>query len=438
MNTKIKNYITALLSALIYLSFFIGFYYGENSIGSGGYQGDLSWMWKNFEIFKNNNLLDAVLHEEFFGNRTPLLYILHIYFNPFISDIDSYRLSVFIISLIAPYIFYICLVQNFKNTNKIILFFISSFILLSPFFRTSAYWGLEINYAIISFLITFFLINLTFNAENKKDSSLYILITLLTFVSSLTIYFDQKFLIVPILVLLKIINSRINLKFKIFSIINFLIYSIPFLYLIYIWNGIVPPSTQSDNPNTITTLSRVNLLWFEHLGYATTMIAFYLLPMIFFKDENILTQLKKFYSKNINYVLFVIFFIYLAYLLTFFNFYEFTNTKYFVGLGFIHKISIILFENILLQEIFTYFSFFVSWIILIFFLEKNFNNLLIISYFYFLSLILWPLMQEYFDPIILLFAFTIFSTKLFINYKNSIFLFLYLSIFLICANFYYY
>ncbi len=438
MNTKIKNYITAFLSALIYLSFFIGFYYGENSIGSGGYQGDLSWMWKNFEIFKNNNLLDAILHEEFFGNRTPLLYILHIYFNPFISDIDNYRLSVFIISLIAPYIFYICLVQNFKNTNKIILFFISSLILLSPFFRTSAYWGLEINYAIITFLITFFLINLTFNAENKKDSSLYILIALLTFVSSLTIYFDQKFLIVPILVLFKIINSRINLKFKIFSIFNFFIYSIPFLYLIYIWNGIVPPATQSDNPNTITNLSRVNLLWFEHLGYATTMIAFYLLPMIFFKNENILTQLKKFYSENINYVLFVIFFIYLAYLLIFFNFYEFTNTKYFVGLGFIHKISIILFENILLQEIFTYFSFFVSWIILILFLEKNLNNLLVISYFYLLSLILWPLMQEYFDPIIFLFAFTIFSTKLFINYKNSIFLFLYLSIFLICANFYYY
>ncbi len=437
MNAKIKNYTTVFLSTLIYLSFIFGFYYGENSIGSGGYQGDLSWMWKNFEIYKNNNLLDAILHKEFFGNRTPLLYILHIYFNPFISDIDSYRLSVFLISLIAPIIFYICLVQNFKNTNKTILFFISSFILLSPFFRTSAYWGLEINYAIITFLLTFSLINLTFNGKNKKDSSLYVLITLLTFVSSLTIYFDQKFLIVPIIVLFKIIKSRINPKFKIFSIINFLIYSIPFLYLIYIWNGIVPPTTQSDNPNTITTLSRVNFLWFEHLGYATTMIAFYLLPMIFFKNENILVQLKKFYSEKLNYVLFIIFFIYLTYLLIFFNFYEFTNTKYFVGLGFIHKISIILFENILLQEIFTYFSFFISWIILIFFLEKNLNNLLVISYFYLLSLILWPLMQEYFDPVILLFAFTIFSTKLFINYKNSIFLFLYLITFLICANFYY-
>ena len=78
MNTKIKNYTTALLSTLVYLSFIFGFYNGENSIGSGGYQGDLSWMWKNFEIFKNNNLLDAIFHKEFLV--TELLYfIFYIY-----------------------------------------------------------------------------------------------------------------------------------------------------------------------------------------------------------------------------------------------------------------------------------------------------------------------------------------------------------------------
>ena len=117
---------------------------------------------------------------------------------------------------------------------------------------------------------------------------------------------------------------------------------------------------------------------------------------------------------------------------------ELTKGNYLMGLGFIHKISLILFEDILLQEIFTCFSFLLSWIIILLFLDKNLNNFLILFYFYFLSLILWPLMQEYFDPIIFLFALTIFSSKLIISYKNSIFVFLYLSIFLICANFYYY
>ncbi len=156
MNINIKNYLIIFSSTLIYLSFFLGFFFGENSIGSGGYKGDLSWIWLNLEIFKTNNILNAVHHPDFFGNRTPLIYILHAYLNPLISNIDSYRLTVFILSFLAPIIFFICLIQKFKNTNKIILFFISSFILLSPFYRTSAYWGLEMNYSIITMLLSIF------------------------------------------------------------------------------------------------------------------------------------------------------------------------------------------------------------------------------------------------------------------------------------------
>ena len=72
---------------IAYLSYFLGFFLDENSIGSGGYKGDLSWMWKNFEIFKNNTLLDSITHNDFFGNRTPLLYLINFLFNPFINDI---------------------------------------------------------------------------------------------------------------------------------------------------------------------------------------------------------------------------------------------------------------------------------------------------------------------------------------------------------------
>lgn len=438
MNTNIKNYLIIFLSSLIYFSFFLGFFFGENSIGSGGYKGDLSWIWVNLEIFKTNNIFDAIHHPNFFGNRTPLIYILHTYLNPFVSNIDSYRLTVFVLSIFAPIVFFICLIQRFKDTNKIILFFISSFILLSPFYRTSAYWGLEMNYVVITMLLSIYLLNILLKTKNEKNLNLYVIISLLTLISSLCIYFDQKFLIIPMLVFIQILNSHIQLKFKIYSIINYCIFSIPFFYLIFIWNGIVPPSTQDANPNTITSISRLNFLWFEHLGYATTMIAFYLLPILFFINNNLIITAKNFFLDKINFFLLGLFSIYLIYFIKFVNFIEFTNTKYLMGLGFIHKISIILFNNIFLQEIFTYFSFLISWIIILIFLEKKLNNFLIVFYFYFLSLILWPLMQEYFDPIIFLFAFTIFSTKLIINYQNSIFLFLYLSIFLICANVYYY
>ena len=63
---------------------------------------------------------------------------------------------------------------------------------------------------------------------------------------------------------------------------------------------------------------------------------------------------------------------------------------------------------------------------------------LIVVYFFLISIFVWPIMQEYFDPIIFLIVFTFFSSKLFINYKNSIFLYLYLAILLISSNIYYY
>ena len=201
---------------------------------------------------------------------------------------------------------------------------------------------------------------------------------------------------------------------------------------------LVPPDSQEINPYVITSLSRWNMLWFGHLGYATTMMAFYILPLLLFKNKNLYLLIKNFFAEKNNYIIISFFFVYLIYLLNFFDYREFTTEKYWIGLGYIHKISLLLFKNYLLQEIFTYFAFFISWIIILIIIEKNLKDFLIIFYFYFLSILLWPLMQEYFDPIVLLLAFTIFSTKLFINYKNSIFLFIYLSLFLISANVYYF
>ena len=260
MNINIKNNLIIFFTFLIYISFVLGFCFNENSIGSGGYDGDLGWMWKNFTIYKSNDLWTSIHHPDFFGNRTPLLYILHILFNPFIFNIDSYRITVFCISFISPLIFYICLRQKFKNIDKTILFFISSFILLSPFYRTSAYWGMEIQYGIICMLASIFFLNYALDNNINSKLKLYFLLTLLTFFSSLCLYFDQKLLIIPFIVLFEIIRSKINFKFKIFSLINYFIFGIPFLYLIIMWNGIVPPATQQANPNAITAASKIELL----------------------------------------------------------------------------------------------------------------------------------------------------------------------------------
>ena len=178
-------------------------------------------------------------------------------------------------------------------------------------------------------------------------------------------------------------------------------------------------------------------LYWVHIGYATTIIAFYLLPVLLLREKNFLSFIRNFFLERKNYYWISLFFIYLFYLLIFFDFKNFTEDKYWVGLGFVHKISIILFDSMFLKKMFTYFAFFVSWIIILIFFNKNYRDKLILLYFFVISLFLWPLMQEYFDPFILLMIFTFFSSKLFLNYQKSIILYFYLSILLISANIYY-
>jgi len=443
MNINIKNNLIIFFTFLIYLSFFLGFYLNENSIGSGGYRGDLEWMWQNFEIYKSHDLWTSIHHPDFFGNRTPLLYIVHILFNPLIFNIDSYRISVFCFSFIAPILFYLCLTQRFRDIDKTILFFISSFILLSPYFRTSAYWGLEINYGIVALLASIYFLNYTLYGNLNSNIKLYFSIILLTFLSSLCLYFDQKLLIIPLIILFEILRSKIKLRFKIFSLINYSIFAIPFLYLIIMWKGLVPPINQVLNPNQGTHLSISNLHFFN-MGYASAIMAFYLLPIIFLKKKNIFTEFKNFFLNKKNIYKISAFLIYLFYIIFFDDFEDFTVVKQWkneygvYGLGILHKISLILFDSSILREIFTYIGFFISWIIILVAIENKTMNYLVIFYFYLMSLLFFPVMQEYFDPYIILFSLLILNLKFDLKQIKILGVFLYLFIFLFGANLYYF
>ena len=139
-------------------------------------------------------------------------------------------------------------------------------------------------------------------------------------------------------------------------------------------------------------------LFFYHLGYATTIVAFYLLPLLLYKSENLLKLLENFFSQRKNYYLISIFFIYLIYLLFLHDY----SDERIVGKGFVHKIGILLFQEIFFQKVFIYFSFLISWIIILIYLSDSLKNKLIVSYFLLFSIFVFPLMQEYFDPIIIL------------------------------------
>ena len=83
---RISNHyksISLLLILLSIASFFIGFFYGENSAGAGTLHGDFNNLWMNLQTFLNNDLSTAIDftansdREIFQGSRTPLIYILH-------------------------------------------------------------------------------------------------------------------------------------------------------------------------------------------------------------------------------------------------------------------------------------------------------------------------------------------------------------------------
>ena len=81
--TKKEELLCLLCSYLIFFSFITGFILDENSAGAGGLGGDFKLIWKNLQLFKHNifNNLNSL---EYNDSRTPIAYILHVLFNPFI------------------------------------------------------------------------------------------------------------------------------------------------------------------------------------------------------------------------------------------------------------------------------------------------------------------------------------------------------------------
>ncbi|MAV56400.1 MAG: hypothetical protein CMI79_02565 [Candidatus Pelagibacter sp.] len=433
MSLRNYNLISILLIIFSIFLFFLGFYLEENSAGAGSYSGDFSNVWKSLNTFLNNGIIEAIGLtaggdlDVYKSSRTPLLYILNKIFNPFVNSKSEFLISIFIFSLILPVLFYYFIRKKFKKIDLTLCLLITSIVLFSPYFRTSSYWGLEENYGLISLLISFIFLQILFdNPLNKKNIKPALYFFLILF-SSLCVYFDHKLLIVPLICFGTILLKEKSLAYKIFSIILFLIFSLPFIYLINIWGSIIP-TVDKD-------LRYVGQAFhFIHPGYVISIIAFYLFPLIFFKEKRVEIIIKDFFKSNFNKVCFLIF---IFYLIILFLFNDFGLTYYDFGRGITHRVAVILFNNILFQEIFTYIIFLFSFFILLIFFNENKKDLLLILYFLVTSIFILPIMQEYYDPLILIFIFAFFSKNFIINFKSIFALYFYYLFFLLSANIYY-
>lgn len=405
-------------------SFFYGFHVDEISMGAGGFGGDFKFVKKSITLFSENSIKDSIILFSESSNRPPLIYILHKLFNPLFTDELGFRKVVFGISLSAPILFYFCLKERFRKLDKNLLLLLSSIILFNPFFRTSSYWGLEENYAIISTLVSLLFL-LKLSNDKIKSHKIFLNIFFVTLFSSLSIYFDQKFLIIPIICFLKIISENYLIKYKLFTLSLYFIFSIPYLFLIKLWGGVFPSNIYQIGSQ----------FYFHHFGYALTMISFIFFPFIFLKSKNLKDQFYVFVKDQKIIFLLILIFAYLIVLLFFYND-NFFNNKLDGG-GIVKKISLIFFPNLFLKKIFISTSIVISWLLIFLFIEKKRYNLLLTSYFLIFSIIVKPFYQEYYDPIIFFLIFFAYRINFKLTFTKAYFLYSYFLIFLIGTNSYY-
>ena len=416
---------------LIFISYIVGFIFSENS--AGGAIVDFEFVKRNILTFKNNSFLDAIKltagndTQVYQSTRSPGFYIFNKYFNPFTDNIKLFQGYITVFSLLAPVLLFLSLRIKFKKTNIFFLIFTSSLILLSPYFRSSAFWGIEENFGIVMIGFSAFFFQLYKNAKSEKYE--FVHLVLLAFFSSLCVYSDQKLIIIPFISLIAVMLGPGKTYNKLFLIFLYIIFSIPFIYLIKLWGNIAPTGDAISRNINILSIS----LNYHHIGYSFSIISFYLFPFIFLlqnKEKNLVSFFKN--KKNYFFIFFFIFF--LIYFLFFYN----LNNFHYLGGGIFQKLIKILFDSILIQKVFLSFIFLFSWILILFFAEKKFFNFIVLAIFPFLSIFISPtLFQEYFDPLIYFLILVYLEKEYNFSFRSCIYIFSYFTCFLSTAIIYY-
>jgi len=420
-----KNNTLYMILILFSLSSFIyGFVIREDSAGGGKI--DFSNTWTNQKIFNENTTIASIKNTKTseiklsINSHFPSSYIINKFLNPFSKNKENFLISIFILNIFLPIIFFLILKKNYKKQNLYLLACFSSIIYLSPYYRTSSYWAGMENYGLLMMVISYYFYSTYLKEVNNKKK--YILI--FSIFSCLCVYFDQKLVLIPLIysyLFLKHENNKINISFYI--IINFIL-SLPVFSLIYYWGSLISPhDTISRNFGT---------LYLEQIGYFFSITSFYLIPYIFIFHKKIF----QFVMSNKKYFM-ILFFLFSVYLILIFLF----PTNYFqwdhLGKGWAHKFSRLIFEDKLSQKILLYFIFFISIFSFFAVAQKRILLIFFVIFFIPISLLILPFFQEYLDPLVFIFLSLFFYNKDELNNRLIKSHYLFSLTFLIFANLYY-
>ncbi len=415
-----NNLYISLLTLVVYVSFFFGYFFQENSAGGGFI--DFQHISNNILLFKESNFFE-INWMKYESTSLPIYYLIIKTLNIF----DFFKIGLFnlFISLLTILIFFRSLINlnqryNLKIDNSV-LFAISSLPLLSPYFRTSTFWMLEEN---IGYL--FMLLSIFFWTKQKTYLNIFFCIIF----SSLAFYSRQTYAFVSIIMFFNFIDFKKLFTFKNILIVNlFLISLLPSLYFFKEWGGLVPPAAIIARPIEFN---------FVNLPIIFSIYLFYLLPFLIMENKE---KIWNFFFENKYIILFSLFFFY-------FIFFDKLNTedvyyKFKLGGGLIYKINFhlnLLIKSFFIQKIIFIFISWVGFLSILFYFLRSFN----LKIFFLVFIIILSnaniVFQEYFDPMIIILMIIFYKAKdSKCNFTNLYFiLFSYKSILLLSSLMYYY
>lgn len=388
---------------LLSLSLFIGFYFGEDSSGSGGHIADFNNTWGYIEALKNSFF---VLPSKW-ALHTPLHYIILSKVYIFIESKYFIRIIFCIFSISLPFLFYLCLKINYPGINKNNLLTLASLIFLFPSFRSGAIWA-NSHITALFFLLLFFIFFLKWvKGSNFKELNINIYLQLIFL--ALAVYTRQYYVLIYIYCM--------YIYFKKFSLFNFFklsfivfILAIPGFFLIYFDPTLLSVTFDTKLYNTVLISSSI--------------LSFYLIPIFFIiflfnkKEHQI--------NKKQQYLFILISIIIVLMLSIFFDY------NYKLGGGYFIKLSYLLTNNNILFLI----SSVVGLTLLFHLARENNDNILLILLLIF-GFSAYMIFQKYYEPMFLFIFFLMIKSnisKIFLkNIKNIYFLYLYFGVYLTTA-----
>ena len=388
--SKNINLNNKILYVFLSLTILLGYYFGEDSAGSGGFIADFNNTWPILSLIDRGEYFNFSEHTIHFPLHYYFLYFLNIFF----ESKDNVRLIFCIISLATPYIFYLILSEKFSKIDKNKLFFFTLILFLLPSFRSGAIWANTQITALIFFLYSLYFF---IKWENKKSKKYCKEIILQCFFLSCAVYTRQLYAIIFVYILVKYFFA-LNFKDFLKTVFTIFIFAIPGFLLVLVV------------PSTLRTTFDLN--FFNSFIVNTSIISFYLTPLIFLINYK---KIKDLNFKKTDYLIFLIF-AFMILIATFgFNY----NPS--LGGGFFIKLSILIFNNL-------YFFFFTSFIglISIYLFSREDKLSLILFFLLIFGFSSYQIFQKYFEPMLIILIFLIIKNnqnKIFLNSYKKIILF---------------